>query len=168
MKYTSMLRWVLLGGLALVPFISFIVAAGGPIPNMFFPFITGKNFAFRILVEVLFAAYAILAVKDPKYRPRSSVLMWIALGFAVWMGLATIFSVDSVKSFWSNFERMDGYITVIHMFLFFLVAGTVLTAEKWWDNFFRFSVAAGVLQGLYAVFQLMHILAISSQSGSRV
>ena len=51
MKYTSILRWILLIGIALVPFISFLIANGGLIPNMFFPFITGKNFAFRILVE---------------------------------------------------------------------------------------------------------------------
>ncbi len=169
MKYTSILRWVLLIGIALVPFISLIVAGSGFLfPPMFFPFITGKNFAFRILVEVLLLAYVILALKDPKYRPRSSVLMWTALAFVVWMAAATFFSVDGVKSFWSNFERMDGYITLLHAFVFFVIAGAMLTAEKWWDIFFRVSVGAGVIQGLYAVLQLMHVLAISSQSGTRV
>lgn len=160
---------MLLIGIALVPFISFIVAGNGLLfPSMFFPFITGKNFAFRILVEILLLAYVLLALKEPKYRPRSSVLMWIALGFVLWMGLATFFSVDGIKSFWSNFERMDGYVTVLHAFAFFVIVGAVLTAEKWWDAFFRVSVGASMVQGLYALLQLTHVLAISSQSGPRI
>jgi tetratricopeptide (TPR) repeat protein/O-antigen ligase len=168
MRYTSFLRPLILIGLCAVPFISFIVAGGGGVPSLFFPFITGKNFAFRILVEVLFLAYIVLALKEPKYRPRSSVLMWTALAFAVWMGLATLFSVDMVKSFWSNFERMDGYITVLHAVVFFIIAGAMLSADKWWDIFFRATVAAGVLQGIYALMQLTGVLTISSQSGARV
>src|SRR6185503_2743161 len=97
MSYTRVLRWVLLLGSALIFFIPFIIADGGagyqqtanfyiPFSNMFFPFITGKNFAFRIVVEVLFAAYVLLALREPKYRPRSSHVMW-ALGlFVVWLG----------------------------------------------------------------------------------
>jgi hypothetical protein len=168
MKYTSILRWVLLIGLAAVPFISFIIAGSGFFPSTFFPFITGKNFTFRILVELLLLAYVILAVKDPKYRPRSSFIMWTALAFTLWMALATVMSVDGVKSFWSNFERMDGYITLIHTFVFFVIAGAVLTAEKWWEAFFRVSVAAAALQGFIALLQLLHVISISSQSGSRV
>lgn len=168
MKYTSILRWVLLIGIASVPFISFIVAGNGPLfPSLFFPFITGKNFAFRILVELLLLAYVILALKEPKYRPHSSFLMWTACGFALWMALATFLSVDGLKSFWSNFERMDGYITVLHTFVFFVITGAVLTAEKWWHAFFKVSVAAATIQGLYALLQVMGALSISSQSGVR-
>ncbi len=170
MKYTSVLKWVLLIGIAAVPFLTFIIAGNFPfVPSMFFPYITGKNFAFRILVELLLLAYVILAIKEPKYRPRSSYLMWTALLFAVWMGLATFMSVDGIKSFWSNYERMDGYVTLIHTFVFFVIAGAVLTAEKWWDIFFRVSVSAATLQGLYALFQVLHLFGFSpsSQSGIR-
>ncbi|HYF13400.1 MAG TPA: O-antigen ligase family protein [Candidatus Paceibacterota bacterium] len=169
MPYTNYLRWILLIGLAAIPFISFIVATGENfVPAMFFPFITGKNFAFRILVEILAVAYIILAIKEPKYRPRASLIMWVMLGFVAWMGLATLASIDPVKSFWSNFERMDGYVTIIHIFLLFLIAGAVFTAEKWWDTFFRVSVVAGALQGLYGLMQLLGVFEISSQSGPRI
>ncbi len=170
MQYTKILRWTLFGGLCLIPFVSFIIASGTIIPNMFFPFITGKGFVFRILVEVMLLLYVILALREPKYRPKSSLLMWAVCGFVVWMGLATILSVDPVKSFWSNFERMDGYITVLHVFALFIIASAVLTAEKWWDRFFNVTIAATALQGVDALFQLLHILgfAPSSQSGARV
>ena len=170
MQYTKILRWILLIGLCLVPFVSFIIASGGLIPNMFFPFITGKNFVFRILVELLVLAYVVLALREPKYRPRTSLIMWAMCGFVVWMGFATIFSVDPVKSFWSNFERMDGYITVLHVFALFIISGAVLTAEKWWDRFFNVTITATAIQGIYALFQLLHLFgfAPSSQSGARI
>jgi tetratricopeptide (TPR) repeat protein/O-antigen ligase len=169
MHYTKFLKWGVLAGLVLTLFVSFIVAAGGAFPAMFFPYITGKNFAFRILVELTFGLYVLLAIREPKYRPKSSLLMWAVCLFVGWIGLATIFSVDPIKSFWSNFERMDGYITVIHLFAYFLVTSAVLTAEKWWDKFFQISVSASILQGLYALAQVFHIfgLAPSSQSGVR-
>jgi O-antigen ligase/Flp pilus assembly protein TadD len=169
MKYTSYLRWALLGGLCLLPFVAFIVAAGSLFPNMFFPYITGKNFAFRILVEVLLFVYILLAVREPKYRPRSSYLLWAVGAFVLWMAVATVFSVDPIKSFWSNFERMDGYITVLHLFVLFVISGAVLTAEKWWEKFFQVSIAASMLQGFDAIFQIFRLFgfAPSSQSGVR-
>jgi O-antigen ligase/Flp pilus assembly protein TadD len=170
MDYTKILRWVLIIGLCLVPFIAFIVADGIHFPlNLFFPYITGKNFTFRILIEILTAVYILLAIRVPAYRPRSSYLMW-ALGLLVlWMAVATATSIDPIKSFWSNFERMDGYITTLHLFALFIISGAVLTAEDWWDRFFVVSVWASAIQGVYAVLQAFHIFGLgpSSQSGAR-
>ena len=103
MRYTDYLRWGALSALFLSLFVPFIVAVGGTWPNLFFPYITGKNFAFRILVEVAFLCWVLLALKEPKYRPRVSTIMWVVLAFVAWMAVATFFSVDPVKSFFSNF-----------------------------------------------------------------
>jgi putative inorganic carbon (HCO3(-)) transporter len=169
MSYTAFLRWTLIIGLCAIPFIAFIIAGSNGVPAMFFPYITGKNFIFRILVELLLLAYIVLAVKEPAYRPKASHIMWAVGAFVLWMAFATILSVDPIKSFWSNFERMDGYITVIHLLALFIVAGAVLTANKWWDNFFRVSIAVGAIQGIYALLQVFNLfgLAPSSQSGVR-
>lgn len=170
MDYTKILRWAIIIGLCLVPFIAFVIADGSHFPvNLFFPYITGKNFTFRILVEILTAVYVLLAIRVPKYRPRASLLMWAFAAFTVWMALATTTSVDPIKSFWSNFERMDGYITLIHLFALFVISGAVLAAEEWWDKFFVVMVWASVLQGVYALLQAFHIFGLgpSSQSGGR-
>jgi len=170
MDYTKILRWALIIGLCLVPFTSLIVADGTHfVANWFFPYITGKNFTFRILIEVLLALYVLLAIRVPKYRPHSSTLMWAVGLLVAWLALATIFSVDPIKSFWSNFERMDGYITTIHLFALFVISGAVLTAEDWWEKFFNVSVAVSLIQGVYALLQAFKLfgLAPSSQSGAR-
>jgi O-antigen ligase/Tfp pilus assembly protein PilF len=169
MSYVPYLRWGVLAGIFLIPFVSFIVATGGLMPAMFFPYITGKNFAFRIIVEILLGLYVLLALREPKYRPRPSLIMWAMLGFVVWMGFATALSVDPVKSFWSNFERMEGYVSLLHLFAYFVITGAVLTAERLWERFLQTSVGISVFQGFIVVFQVTNLFgfAPSSQSGAR-
>jgi O-antigen ligase/tetratricopeptide (TPR) repeat protein len=177
MSYTKVLRFAIITGLCAVFFVPFIIANGSAFPDIFniafpvnayFPFITGKNFVFRILIEILFGLYILLALREPKYRPRASVILWTLFAFVVWMGVVTVFSVDPIKSFWSNFERMDGYITLLHLFVYFIMLGAVVGAEGWWDKFLRVCVFSGALMGILALLQLLHIMPISSQSGARV
>jgi tetratricopeptide (TPR) repeat protein/O-antigen ligase len=169
MNYTTYLRWGVIGGLFLTLLVPFVIADGHIFPNLFFPYITGKNFIFRILVEIVAALYIILAIRDPKYRPRASWLMWAVLGFVAWMAIATAFSVDPTKSFWSNFERMEGYVGLLHLFVYFVVAGAILTADNLWERFFNTSIGASMVMGFYALFQSLHWfgMAPSSQSGAR-
>jgi tetratricopeptide (TPR) repeat protein/O-antigen ligase len=170
MTYTKYLNWTALALITLVPFIAFIIASGGSFfgMNLFFPFITGKNFTFRIIVELLVLVYIILALREPAYRPKASWIFWSVTAFVAWMGIATIFSVDPVKSFWSNFERMEGYITVLHLYALFFVTGAVLTVNKWWNTFFKISIGASIVMGLYGIMQLINPDLISSQSGPRI
>jgi O-antigen ligase/Flp pilus assembly protein TadD len=169
MSYTTYLRWGVLTGLFLtIISVPFIVATGEFMPAMFFPYITGKNFIFRILVELTFLLYILLALREPKYRPRTSLIMWAVLAFVVWMALATALSVDPVKSFWSNFERMEGYVTVLHYGLYFMLLGAMLSVDNLWQRFFNFSIGASVVMGCYALLQLFGTLSISSQSGLRL
>ena len=97
----SALKYVVWGGIFLIPFIPFIVADG-----FFFPFITGKNFTFRILVEIIVAAWAVWALADVTVRPKRSALVYTLIAFVVSIGISTILAENSHKAFWSNFERM--------------------------------------------------------------
>jgi O-antigen ligase/tetratricopeptide (TPR) repeat protein len=136
---------------------------------MYFPYITGKNFIFRILVEIVAALYVVLAIRDPKYRPRSSWIMWAGLAFVAWMAVATIFAVDPTKSFWSNFERMEGYVGLMHLFVYFVVASVVLTVDNLWERFFNTSIGISMVMGVYALLQGLQLFGLhpSSQSGGR-
>lgn len=142
-------RWIALGALFLIPFIPLYVST-----DLFFPFITGKNFAFRILVEIAVAAWAVLAIYDRRYRPQFS---WIAVIFALfvaWMALANIFGVYPTKAFWSNFERMDGWVTLIHLFGFFMAASTIFRVEERWRTWLLTFVVGAMLVSGYAIMQL--------------
>src|SRR5437016_2533805 len=105
MTIEGALRWVVFGGIFALPFIVFLVAQ-----SLFFPFITGKNFTFRIIVEIKTGAYLALALANPVYRPRRSYLLGVFALFVVIVALADAFGVYPFKSFWSNYERMDGWV----------------------------------------------------------
>lgn len=139
--FKDTLRWVSIGGIFAIPIIlPFIVSA-----SMFFPYITGKNFTFRIIVEIVFAAWVLLALLDARYRPRFSWTLGAFALFVVIIGGADITGVNVFKSIWSNFERMEGYMAILHLFAYLVVAGTVLNTEKLWNAFWYSSLGASVV-----------------------
>lgn len=149
MQLRDTLRYGILGLVFAVPFICLIVA-----DNMFFPFITGKNFTFRILVELMLGFWVLLMFIDEKYRPRFS---WALVASGVLLGVLTIsmfLSENPYRSFWSNYERMEGLVAHAHLFLYFLIAGTVLDAEKLWRWFFRVSLGVSMIVAMYSFAQL--------------
>jgi len=149
-------------GVFIVPFIPLIVAS-----PLFFPFITGKGFTFRIIVEVIFAVWLLLALRSPHFRPKGSLLLWSVLAFVGVVFVADIFAVSPFKAFWSNFERMEGFITLAHLLLYFLVTTSVLNEEKWWHRFFATSIGVSVFLSIYGLLQLAGKIVIN-QGGVRL
>ncbi len=149
-------------GVFLIPFIPLVISGG-----MFFPFITGKNFAFRIIAEVIFVAWLLLTLRQPQYRPKKSFLLWGATIFVGIVFVADIFAENPFKAFWSNFERMEGFVTLIHLLAYFLVASAVLDTEKWWHRFFATSVGVSAFLGIYGILQLAGKIVIN-QGGVRL
>src|SRR3989344_8709262 len=62
---------------------------------------------------------------------------------------------------------MEGWVTLIHLLLYFIVAGSMLTTEKLWSRFFNTSLAAASLVSLYALSQLAGLVGIA-QGGVRI
>ena len=155
----SIARWVALGALFLVPLTPLIVAS-----SFFFPFITGKAFFFRILVEIAVVAWAVLALLDKEYRPRFSIIGAAVIAFVAWMFIADASALNASKAFWSNFERMEGWVLLVHLLGFFVVAGAVLRTEKKWRAWFLASLGVSVIISGYALLQLNGSLAIHQGS----
>ena len=152
-------RWVALGALFLVPLTPLIVAN-----SYFFPFITGKAFYFRILIEIAVSAWLVLAFLDKEYRPRFSWIGVAAIVFVAWMFVADAFAINAAKAFWSNFERMEGWILLIHLLGFFFAAGAVLRAENKWRTWFLASLGVSLIVSAYALLQMSGVLAIHQGS----
>ncbi len=155
------LRYIAIGGAFALPFIVFVVT-----PSLFFPFITGKNFAFRIIVEVMTGAWLALALVSVHYRPRRS---WIVAAFAIFvaiMAIADAQGVNPFKSFWSNFERMDGWVTIAHLLLYIVVTVSILNTEKLWRRLWQVSLAVSVAVCLYGFLQLIGIKTLGQGGAS--
>ena len=152
-------RWVALGALFLVPLTPLIVADG-----FFFPFITGKAFFFRVVVEVAVCAWLVLAALDKEYRPRFSWIGAAVVAFVVWMFIADLFAVNVPKAFWSNFERMEGWVLLIHLLGFFFASSCVLRVEKKWRTWFLWSLIVSLYIVGYALLQMSGAYAIHQGS----
>jgi len=154
-KSLNLIRYLILGGVFLVPFIP-LIAPG----SLFFPFITGKNFFFRILVEILLGLWLILAVYNKKYKPRRSWILISIIAFVFVAALSSFFGENLYRSLWSNYERMEGLITYLHLLAYFFILVDVLATEKLWRRFFNVSLGVSAVVGVYGVLQLAGKLAI--------
>src|SRR3989338_6790263 len=85
-------------GVFLMPFVPLVISS-----SLFFPFITGKGFAFRIIVEIIFACWLLLALRKPEFRPQKSALLFCVAAFLGVIFLADLFAENPFKAFWSNF-----------------------------------------------------------------
>ena len=155
------LKNIIFAGLFLVPFVPLLVSG-----SLFFPFITTKAFTWRIIVEIIFAAWLLLALLDVNYRPKKSFILYSIALLLVVIGLSNIFGVAPLKSLWSNFERMEGYLALVHLGMFFLVISTVFR-EADWKAWWNTSLVATFIMVLYCAFQLLGIKTIN-QGGVRV
>ncbi len=130
-----------------------------------FPYIFPKQAFFQIMVEIVFTLYLFLALKNPNYRPRSSWLWRALLAYFVMMVLSSIFGVNTYHSFWSNYERMAGVVSILHYIGFLFLAANIFKTKEEWYSFFDVAVIVSFLEALYGLGQMMKIF--TSSGGTR-
>lgn len=159
---TNQLKALIVAGLFAAPFVPLIVSK-----SLFFPFITGKAFVFRALVEIIFAFWLLLAIQEKEYRPKFTWLSGAVLLFIVAIGIADLFSENPFKSFWSNYERMEGWVGIVHFAALYLVATSVFKTQAVWNKLLATSIGASIVMAIYAFLQLAGKITIN-QGGVRV
>jgi len=158
----NFLLYTVITGLFLIPITPFIVAS-----TMYFPFIVGKAFFFRFLIEIIFGAYILLAILEPQYRPKISLITKSLGLFALVMLVANLLGENPFKSFWSNYERMEGYVLILHLLMYFIVATGVFQKISDWKKWFNTSLLASFVVSIYSIAQINGAVAIN-QGGVRV
>ncbi|MBI3638678.1 O-antigen ligase family protein [Candidatus Wolfebacteria bacterium] len=143
--------------LYLVPFAAVIVYAGS-----LFPFIVGKYVFFRTVIDLalIFFVFGWAAgeVKIPSFKK------WFSNPLALFIFLFTLIYVvaglsgyDPGSSFWSNFERGEGGLQMLHLFIYFALLGFLFTDDKSWLRIFIISIWSAVLVALYGIAAAMGI-----------
>ncbi len=155
MTLEKILRWIAIGSVFALPFVCLIVAS-----SLFFPFITGKNFAFRLIVEIGFGAWLALALVSKEYRPRRSLILLALTAFTFIILLADLLGEYPFKSIWSNFERMDGWVTLIHLYMYVIVAASVMRTERLWRWLMWTSLGVSAYLSLYGLLQVFGVTAL--------
>ncbi|MEK9186025.1 MAG: O-antigen ligase family protein [Patescibacteria group bacterium] len=155
--------WMLKALVFVIPFLSLWIAQ-----TMFFPYITARNFAFRIIIEIALALWIGLAVLDKRYRPKPTFLFWALTIFVAIVGIANLLGVDPHTSFWSRFERMEGYLMILHLYAYFLIITSIFRSKKEWLTFFNIFLIVGLLVGGYAWLQVFGVKESIQGGGVRV
>ncbi len=160
MNLQKILRTIALSALFIIPLFALF-----PTPvwllnfsdGLFFPFITGKAFYFRILVEIAVVCWAVLAFLDARYRPRLTALTVGVTLFAVVALLADLLGVNIVRSLMSNFERMEGWLVIAHLWAFFISTSCIFgrgdEGKRLWHRWFNVSLVVASIVTIYALCQ---------------
>ena len=160
-KLETMFAWIVKIGLFIIPFLPLYVSS-----SMLFPFITGKNFAFRIITEVIFIFWVWLAVAYPEYRPKLTFLFKTVTIFTLIVFLADIYGPNPYRSIFSNYERMEGFMMLGHLYLYYLMLVSVFRRRDWMI-FFHSTLVASMFVSYIGLMQKFGYR-VSIQGGFRV
>lgn len=128
-----------------VPFIPLVV-----VNSFIFPFVTGKAFAFFLLVQC--TLLLLILRQRASWTITVNVLLLLFGCFFIFATISTILSDNPHMSFWSDVERMSGLFLWAHLFAFF-VATSVLFEEKHWRTFFTLSFVTSSAVSLLGIAQ---------------
>ena len=157
--------------LYLAPFTVIIVSR-----STLFPFIVGKYVFFRIIVELALISFLFAWLKGETLinaygKPKS--VFWrqplvIAVSvFTLIFLLAGFFGYDPSASFWSNFERGEGGLQMLHLFIFFILLVLLFRDEKSWRKMLIIFILAAFLAIVYgALASLQYIDVQYNEAGS--
>jgi O-antigen ligase len=159
----KVLYWFVIGGIFTSSLIALIA-----VPSTYVPSDAAKAFTFRIIVELIASAWLVLAIVFDKYRPRRSSILGAFAVFVLVMAIADAQGANPYVSFWSNYQRMDGWINLIHVFMFIVVTSSMLTTEKTWSSLFQVSIIISFLVGLSGLSQLAEVPSVVNYQQSGV
>jgi len=159
---SAILRNIVLVGFFSLPLIPLFFSS-----SLLFPFVSSKGFVFRVVTELLFGLWLMLIFLRKEYRIRGSFILWTILVFIGVTTLSDVSGVNFQRSFWSDYERMEGLVTWLHLLAFFLIAISVVKTEKLWRNFFLISLWASAVVSGYSLLQKIGIAPLL-QSGTRL
>lgn len=164
-KFLKTLVWI---GTIFSFYIPWIIGNGG-----FFPFVGPKSLWFIFAAEIVFFAWLALAVINPKYRPKKNIVLGTLFIYILVVGISTITGVDPLRSFWSKFERMTGYLMILHCFMYFVALSSYFRTKKQWTVVLCISIFFSLIMGFtflgfhYAEKQAQIIVSANAQIGQQ-
>ncbi len=139
-----------------------------------FPFITGKFVFFRGVVDFALISF-LLGIIFSKgeweaLRVRAKQVfhhpLFIAVSiFVLTFLLSSLFAYDAGAAFWSNFERGEGGLQLLHFYIFFTLLLLLFRSESDWKRIFMHSLIASGLVILYGIAASLQISSFIGPEG---
>lgn len=138
------------------------------IPVVIFPFVFSKLIFFQVLIGITFPAYLVLAWVDRQYRPRPTMLYLAIVAYFIAVGLSVVFSVDPLRSWWGNQERMNGLFTLLHLFAWLTMAVGLMKTWPQWRRLLNYQIILSVFMAVVALLQKPFPNLLMFPAGDRV
>jgi O-antigen ligase/tetratricopeptide (TPR) repeat protein len=118
-----------------------------------FPFVTEKTLYFRLLVDFLLCVWAVVAFQNADYLPKQTPLNLAVLLLVSITLLTAIFGYDFQYSFWSGLERMEGFMGLFHLLIYFFIVSNSLKKMQQWQVLFKVSCGVACVLVLWSIFK---------------
>ncbi len=135
--------------------------------HLFFPFIVTKTIAFNIAVAVMFLAFLFLALKNSDYKIRLNLTVILMAVYIAVIFMASLLGNNFYRSFWSNNERSEGILLLLHLFLFLTVLTGFFRKLKEWLYVFDLFFFSSFLVALIAFGQYLNIPWLFASTGGQ-
>ncbi len=164
MNIEKILKYAIWAGLVGIFFIPLIVSSG-----FYFPYIVPKTLVFKIVTEVLFLFFLGLAVIKKEYRPKLNLVLVLFFLYIATVFISSLINDGFYFSFWSNNERNEGILLLLHLFLYLFVLTSFLRRTKDWLVIFEASFVSSILVSLFALGQYLKLeWVLASAAGERL
>ena len=140
----------------LLPLIGIVIVS----TTTLFPYIVGKYVFFRATVDISLILFLLGFLASPQMQEyaehikkiiRHPLVIAVTL-FVIAFLLASLFGVDPAYSFWSNFERGEGGIQIVHLYIFFLLLAILFKDERDWNRVFAWALSGAFFMAVYGFF----------------
>ncbi|OGM99858.1 MAG: hypothetical protein A2817_03185 [Candidatus Yanofskybacteria bacterium RIFCSPHIGHO2_01_FULL_39_8b] len=121
------------------------------------PFHFGKVVVFRSIIEILFIFYLILVWRNKSYLSGRSSILGSFFAFTLAFGITTLTSIQLYDSFWGSLERMGGFWSFLHYFIYFSILVSVFRKKEDWLKLIEVALAVGFISALYGFGQKTNI-----------
>lgn len=155
----------------IIPFLSSIIC-----PDFFYSEITVKTFLFRSIILATLFLFILEHLLKNKYSGFLSKKFLInriknmsffsssLLIFVLVMGIVNFLGADISRSFWGSYERMEGYISLIYLSLYFFLLVNLLKTKEIWIKYLMTNVFSSLLVSMYGIFQVLGFLVIGQRN----
>ena len=89
--------------------------------------------------------------------PKRNYLFWGVVVYMVIKAITTLTGVNPYHSFWSNYERMEGFLTLVHFGILFVIMSGVFKTKQEWKWVFRAAVFGGLGVALVGLGQKLNL-----------
>jgi O-antigen ligase len=129
--------------------------------NLFFPYVILRTVFFRTVILLGIALWLYLVIISKSYaKIKMGRLAWLFLIYLAICFITSLTGADFYKSFYSYFERMDGVLSLIFLFLYLVLLFNIFSQEADWRINIRIILASSLAVAVYGFIQKFSILDI--------